>query len=83
MALDFIFDSILRIGFFRTLVLPQRIFDRNHILTGRRRMGFVNDNGKGLVVLVLRQLPEIHIEELLNRGDNDFIVAFQCIGKVC
>ena len=81
-ALDFIFDSILRIGFFGTLVLPQRIFDRNHILTGRRRMGFVNDNGKGLVVLILRQLPEIHIEELLNRGDNDFIVAFQRIGKV-
>ena len=45
-------------------------------------MGFVNDNGKGLVVLILRQLPEIHIEEFLNRGDNDFVVAFQCIGKV-
>ena len=81
-ALDFIFDSILRIGFFGTLVLPQRVFDRNHILAGRRRMGFVNDNGKGLVVLILRQLPEIHIEEFLNRGDNDFVVAFQCIGKV-
>ena len=82
-ALDFVLDSILRIGFFGTLVLPQRIFDRNHILAGRRRMGFVNDNGKGLIVLVLRQLPEIHIEEFLNRGDNDFVIAFQCIGKVC
>ena len=81
-ALDFILDSILRIGFFGTLVLPQRIFDRNHILAGCGRMGFVNDNGKGLVVLILRQLPEIHIEEFLNRGDNDFVVAFQCIGKV-
>ena len=83
MALDFVLDSILRIGFFGTLVLPQRIFDRNHILAGRRRMGFVNDNGKGLVVLILRQLPEIHIEEFLNRGDNDFIVSLQRIGKVC
>ena len=82
-ALDFVLDSILRIGFFGTLVLPQRIFDRNHILAGRRRMGFVNDNGKGLVVLILRQLPEIHIEEFLNRGDNDFIVSLQRIGKVC
>ena len=81
-ALDFIFDSILRIGFFGAIILPQCIFDRNHILAGRRRMGFVNDNGEGLVVLILRQLPEIHIEELLNRGDNDFVVAFQCIGKV-
>ena len=83
MALDFIFDSILRIGFFGTIILPQRIFDCNHILAGRGRMGFVNDNGKGLIVLVLRQLPEIHIEELLNRGNNDFVVAFQCISKVC
>ena len=81
-ALDFVFDSILRIGFFGTLVLPQRIFDRNHILAGRGRMGLVNDNGKSLVILVLRQLPEIYIEELLNRGDNDFVIAFQCIGKV-
>ena len=83
MALDFVLDSILRIGFFGTLVLPQRVFDRNHILAGRGRMGLVNDNGKGLVVLVLRQLPEIHIEEFLNRGDNDFIVSLQRIGKVC
>ena len=43
---NFIFDSVLRVCFFYTLILTECIFNRNHIFTRSRGMCLINNNGK-------------------------------------
>ena len=78
-ALDFIGDHVLHIAFDR-LTSAQSHRHRSHVFTGGGRMGFVDDNGK---TLVLQTLYAIHnIGKLLNGGSDDFCVAVQCNRQV-
>ena len=79
-AIDFINDDIFNINIGFHFTGAKRLGNRRHVLAGGRRMRFVNDYRK---VLILQAFDAIHdIRELLNRRCDNLRVTAKRIGKV-